>query len=356
MTIEAIMDEAAPVDQRYIAETWLTGHFRNAAFPETHNVSWTDVKAGKLKPGDEVVRQAFQSRSQADVNYVGLCRHLHGRDPDYDGDLRGGALAALLAMPRCGCPDHPLSGDDLHALRADELHPAWPRGEAVGPGNWPECHGVEDNHCCAVRWNLSGISSALRPLFGQVLANVTAAYRQVGLLFVHVDAATGRDLLSGKKWDGPFQVEGSFVQRSGGWIGLAIVASNQGCRSSIWCRYLATYRPRDLVREWTTLVKHELGHNTGSGHLRGFTMNPSIVSGLPTDVFDDRDPFKRWLRGRYGGEVVPKQPFEKDGEPEPPTPPDPGPSDWKTINTFTHDGERFRVQVQTADGGGGWKW
>jgi hypothetical protein len=64
-----------------------------------------------------------------------------------------------------------------------------------------------------------------------------------------------------------------------------------------------------------TLIKHELGHNSGLGHSRGGVMNPSIINGLP--VSWKNDPSESQLRKWYGGEPVP------GGNPLPPDTPQP---------------------------------
>jgi hypothetical protein len=209
---------------------------------------------------------------------------------------------------------------------------------AVGSGNWPRCHGVGNFHAVSVSVNMRGIASFLAPVFKEVLRLVRVAYAKIGLLIYWIDSETGRDMITGKAWSGPINIEFSFVARSDGWIGLAIVGRNQGCSSRIWCRYLATYRPSDIIREWVTLVKHEIGHNCGSGHLAGFTMNPSIMRGLPSDSWDSRDPYLRYLRSNFGGQPVPI------GEPPPPPPPPPPPGNLEArVAKNEHDVQDLKV-------------
>jgi hypothetical protein len=228
--------------------------------------------------------------------------------PNIDGHC-GVYTQAMLDIRRCAFPDF-LPPKDAHFQFEDpRLQEVMCRLqetgiEAVGSGNWPRCHGVGNYHSASVRIDMTGIASFLTPIFKDVLSDVRIAYAKVGCLFRFVDS-NGKDMVTGEQFNGPININFSFVQRSDGWIGLAILGNNQGCSSRIWCRYLATYRPSNVRREWVTLIKHELGHNCGSGHLRGGTMNPSIVTGLPSTTWGSSDPFLPWLNQRFGGQPVP---------------------------------------------------
>lgn len=214
-----------------------------------------------------------------------LCMHHHGRPAQHTGVI-GPATRDLLAQPRCGCCDY---GEDVAA--------------ATGTGSWSGCHDVGDFHAATVYVDESGMPGFLRPLFQNVWDNVVASYAALGLQFTRVD-----DYESGN-------IAMSFVRRAPGWIGLAVVGSDQSCGSQIWCRYLSTYKPSDVVTEWTTLVKHEFGHNAGLHHTRGGVMNPGIINGLP--VSWKGDPSEAVLNKKYGGKPI---------APEPPDPPTPGPT------------------------------
>lgn len=287
--------------------------FETGAFwasEEGKNVGTDDLS--KLNQYDSIVKDAFRARSIAQVtDYAAATFRHHARPPKFDGEL-GPALKETLSVPRCKIPDYyPPKGvsfnfedpdlqDVVERMQQDGPAPAF------GDGNWRGCHDVGNYHSATVRVDRRGLPEFLQPHFKQVLKNVQKAYAEIGLLFIFVDRATDKDMLTGEHWDGRINIEFSFVSRSSGWIGLAIVGQNQGCGHNIWCRFLSTYRPSDIVSEWTTLIKHELGHNCGMGHFPGRynVMNPSIIQGLPT-IWGPNDSSTVWLKRRFGGEKVP---------------------------------------------------
>jgi len=157
------------------------------------------------------------------------------------------------------------------------------------------------------------IGAHLVPVFIKVLRNVQKSYAEFGQWFVFVE--NGIDLLTGETHNETPNIDFSFVTRSSGWIGLAIVGKNQGCSSRIWCKYLSSYQGGDVVNQWTTLIKHEIGHNTGQGHTSGGVMNSSIVRGLPI-IVPPSDPSYQYWKTQFGGEIV-------GGDIPPPPPPIP---------------------------------
>ena len=204
-----------------------------------------------------------------------LCLEEHGRPAQCDGQI-GPATMRMMELPRCGCRDYD-----------PNVKPA------VGKGNWPRCHDIGDFHAATVHVNEGGMPSFLKPVFDEVWQRTVAAYDEVGLRFIRVD-------------DNGANIEFSFVRGSRGWIGLAIVGQGQSCGSQIWCKYLASYKPSNVVREWSTLVMHELGHNAGLQHSRGGVMNPSVIRGLPASWTGD--PSLPILKRYFGGEPIDKTP------------------------------------------------
>lgn len=237
-----------------------------------------------------------------------------------DGTV-GPAMQELFDAPRCQYPDY-----------------APATAAAIGSGSWKSCHGIGDFHAASVRINRTNLPSFLAPVFDEVLLRVQKAYDEIGLRF-HFD---GRS---------PVQTEMSFVNSSDGWIGLAIVpGSALSCSSSpIWLRLLATYKggstTEAIISQWTSLIKHELGHNCGLSHSSGGVMNPSIVNGLPWSW--KGDPSESLLKSRFGGVPIP-------AEPVPPTPPGPVPPlgnfTWPTNGYAQVDGKPIVVTIGNQHG------
>lgn len=167
--------------------------------------------------------------------------------------------------------------------------------EEAGVGNWNGCHGIGPFHCASVRF-LNNPPAHVAPHMETIWDRVVDAYTEIGLLFKRDDTA-------------PSNIDISFVQPDGGWIGLAIVGARQGCQDQIWARFDKNYSPPNLVSEWTTLMKHELGHNCGLSHSQGGVMNPYIIPGLPVSWNDDVSAPS--LRQRFGGQTIPRKPTSR---------------------------------------------
>lgn len=216
-------------------------------------------------------------------------------EPLLEDGVPGGATLLAMQLPRCACED-PIEEP------------------AIGSGGWSEC--IEpDEHGAIVEVDQSNLPSFLKPVFQAVLSNVQKSYAEIGLLFVFRDKSTKEDLIVGGPVDGRTQTDLTFT-RGSGWIGLALVGPFS-CGRKAWLKLHYGYQPRNVAREWTTLIKHELGHNCGLRHSSGGVMNPSIVGGLP--VSWRGDPSHSTLVRWFGGEPVD---IPGGDEPEPPSPPD----------------------------------
>lgn len=287
----------------------------------------TTVKAcAKLTLEDGCVKKAVASMQASDVNLDFLCQMEHGRPCEPDGIVGPATEMYLKLRERSGCGH----ADFLTEEEQETAAAAWGL-PAQGSGNWRGCHGVGNFHAVKIRVTNSP-PSFLAPVFEEVKKRVTEAYAEAGLL-IH--------------WDGTASdrnIDFSFVNGSTGWIGLAIVSNNSTCSSGpIWCRYLATYRGgssvEQIITQWVTLIKHELGHNCGFGHLRGGVMNSTIVNGLVVSFRND--PAWSGLSSRFGGVAVPRTPDDAEKEQW---------LVWKLPGGSYED--IMQVPRYTADGGG----
>lgn len=307
------MSSGQTLSQRAIEVAWKTGHFWNPDNPEGQNLSQSDLPL--LRPDDSVVVKAMISLSKMEaVRYSQFTLQHHNRLPDFDGVI-GPAMEALITDPtgRCPIPDYVPPAGTSFLFTDPDLQKVVERMQrdaalpAFGSGNWKGCHEVGNFHCAAISVDATGLPSFLKPVYLKVLQNVQTAYANVGLLFRFINK-NGIDILTGAAFSGTINSDMSFVNNSSGWIGLAIIGQGETCGSKIWCKFLNTYQggtsEAAITTQWTTLIKHELGHNCGRNHTSGGVMNPSIVNNLPVE-WSDNDPSTSWLRGQFGGVPVP---------------------------------------------------
>lgn len=316
------------ISQFAIRVAWQTGHFWSPDNVNGHNIRQEDLKL--LKPEDPVVVAAMISMSRMEAGrYTQHVLDQHGRTPHFDGVIGPAIVSMVLEHNgRCPIPDYVPPPGTSYLYEDPDLQAVVERMQfqasmpAFGTGNWKGCHTVDNFHCATVGVNTSGLPGFLNPVFLQVLKNVQLAYAGVGLLFRFI--SEGRDMLTGEELNLNINTEMSFVNSSDGWIGLAIVGTGETCGGKIWCKFLNTYRGGQdnsaIVTQWTTLIKHELGHNCGRSHTTGGVMNPSIVNNLPTEWVQS-DPSTSWLKGQFGGVPVPIP----GGGPTPNPDPPPGP-------------------------------
>jgi hypothetical protein len=276
-------------DHEVIDRLWAYGHFNNPAFPNTLNITQVDLP--RLKITDPEVVQAVASAQSFMAGTLDELTLKHYMRPSIaDGDV-GYATRELLMIERCGHPDYGYLDDNGNIVRTSV-----PAHMAQGVGNWRGCYGVGAFHAVRIRVNDSNLPAFLRPHWPEVQRRVAAAYAEVGLRII---------------WDNsqPGDIEVSFVRSSTGWIGLAILGGNgRGCGTSpIWAKFLADYKggnsAESIITQWTTLVKHELGHNCGLEHTRGGVMNSSIVNGL--QISWKGDPHWQTLVRKFGGVPLP---------------------------------------------------
>ena len=250
----------------------------------------------------------------------------HGRLPEFDGEI-GPAMKAFFAedIPkRCPVPDYaPPKGVSFQfadpALQQVVL--AMQQAEPVlGIGNWKSCHNIGDAHCAIVLVDPTNMPIHVKRNWTEIIRLVQKSYADVGLLFRFLDQSR-RDYLTGEVIDSNINIDMSWVTRSDGWIGLAIVGTDQSCGDRIWAKFVSTYvggsADHQIVQQQVSLFKHEFGHNCGFGHTSGGVMNPSLVNGLPTE-WAAGDPTTPKLKQAFSGVPVA---IPGGGTPKPPAPP-----------------------------------
>lgn len=278
------------VDQQIIALLAQYGHL-NHPFGDPA----TDIPSD---PGDEdyptllsdprVMRavQSYQDFSALTLESLIAKHYPERRSAAVRADgIVGPATAELFSLPRCGMADY---------SAADPM-------EAIGAGPWKSCHNIGNFHSCSVQF-VNDPPAWLSPLLPEICRRVQQAYDEVGLRFWFT--------LPGEEPEHtPVQIEASFVGSSSGWIGLSLLGNRgMGCgNEGYWCKFLQTYKggstKEDQIQQWTTLVKHEIGHSCRYNHTRGGVMNPSIVNGLP--ISWKNDPLWDTLVADFGGVPVP---------------------------------------------------
>lgn len=265
---------------------WKTGHFNNPSFPT--GVKEADLPTLRLT--DKSVKTAINSYQEffaAELDKFSL--EEHGRIAIPDGDV-GPATAKLFDMERCEYPD-------------------FTTAEATGSGSWPaNCHSeYPGQHAFAVYFTQSSLPSHWKAIFNETWTLVKQAYADVGIAFFEVDSASKANTVV--TW-----------QRSGTWIGLAIVPNRPSCGERIWAkfdnRYASSYSRQQMIDQIARLKAHEFGHNMGMGHSRGGIMNPSIVGGTFSPTAWRGDPSFPTLKKYFGGE-----PINTPLPPEEPNPP-----------------------------------
>lgn len=304
--------------QYVIAVLWETGRL----------FSVPQASLGTLTLRDQVVIDAMIDLMKMHASeFAEQTLNAHGRLPVFDGHV-GPATVNFFTddIPkRCPVPDYAPPKDVVFQFAdpaLQEVALAMQQAEpALGIGNWKNCHNIGDAHCAIVQVDPTNLPGHVQPVFKDVLRLVQKAYADVGLLFLFVDG-NKKDLLTGSTVESNVNIDMSFVRSSDGWIGLAIVGTNQTCGSRIWCRFLATYTggssPAQVTQQWVSLIKHELGHNCGFGHTSGGVMNPSLINGLPNE-WAANDPTTPRLKQQFSGVPVPIP--GGGGNPTPPVPP-----------------------------------
>jgi len=306
-----------------IWRAWFTGCFWASKTQPIVDQSSIDT----IDKGHPSVVEALQYMAwMGECVYTPQCQLSHNREPavgkDAIGDGQiGPAMMAVAGVPRCAIPDFipppeakfQYNDPDLQSI-VEQMQRDGVQ-EAVGNGNWPRCHGVGNYHSKITMVDTSAMGGQVKAIWPQLVKRVIECDRRIGLRHRLID--TDRiEFTTGRRLDGVINSRWSFVPRSSGWIGLATVQNNQGCEStSQWCRFLASYNPRLLIEDMTTLLVHEDTHNKGFGHVndRNSKMNPYIISGM-SPFWEQNDSMLPKLNRAYGGVRVPNDNDDGGGD------------------------------------------
>ncbi len=246
------------------------------------------------------------------------CRKHNGVMGTHDGIIGPGS-EEMFGSDRCGEPDRPVFGKPA-AATAEASARSWKKGCIPG---W------EDVHTFVVDVDKSNMPAFLgakddpNSIMEQAWELMRLSYWNIGLAVLRSDIDS--------RYASHVNSRMTFTNLRGSTIGLAIVGNNPKCGSTIWMKYDRGYSPSDLVSEWSTLFRHEGGHNVGLSHFRGGTMNSSILRGLDDPDQWRNDPAFGQLEKWFTGVAVIGGP---GGGPDDPPPPTGG-----TIHHFTGPGQ-----------------
>lgn len=220
--------------------------------------------------------ESFQAFNAQPLEHLIAEHFTQGPFPIVTGEINAPTLQ-LMETARCSVPDYAL---------VEEL---------LGTGNWPNCWGANGHHRVIINVKSSTIPAHIKPIWATLKQLCGQAYAEQGLELVWKE-----NLASG------YNLDLSFVEPDGSWIGLATVLNNQKCNQRGWLRLDRNYKPANLLREILTLLEHELGHTCGLGHTPGGKMNSFIIPGLNYSWHGD--PSEPYLKSRFGGKPIPSIP------------------------------------------------
>jgi hypothetical protein len=276
--------------KEFVAHLAATGHLQ-FPFGREDRGPFTAAALGRMTLKSRGIRDAIASYQTTNAYTLDLMSaQLRGRRSVVDGevDVSSPESSALLRMPhiaRCGCPDF----DRVAAAVGDNR--SFPAG--CDPSR-------PQTHVNTVRVDKSRMPAFLNPVFeSHVWPAVVRHYARVGLLLKRDDSNPRANHLS------------SWEPLAGSTIGLALKPwpGSFQCATSLWNRYDPTYKPANIVREWITLILHELGHNLSLDHTSGGVMNPGLIPGLDGWV---NDPCWPLLARFFGGVAVDLEPTGPD--------------------------------------------
>lgn len=282
---------------KVLQHAWDYGHFRNPAFPNTHDVQERHLHG--MNMAHPAAKDAVRSMQASDIQLESLVQMAHLRPLNMDGDA-GPATVGLTKIPRCSVPDF---GSNF--------------GEA-GVGGWLDCDPESDaDHSVRIRFDDRRATPTWRSYLDQVKQNAVNISADIGLAVRHLphDASD---------WES--QV--SFKNIPGGVIGYYYLPS-RGCDSirNQMGSLDTAYNP-DVELASLLWIHEGLGHGIALGHTRGGIMNPTIIR---TEMSWRNDPSWSAVKRLYGGVPI--------------TPPEPEPTPPGSVMSITHVDGGVKIKV-----------
>ena len=309
------MDKA--VEQKLLTHAWQYGHFRNPAFPGTHEVKHYDYRM--LSADDTLARDAIASVQMSDSNCDRLCHLHHGRGLIADGDA-GPATIAYLDVRRCQVPDFATEGDEFGLS---------------GTGGWLKCDDTrEHDHEVVIKFDDRQAPSRWQGYMDEVKQGAVDISADVGLSVRYVDWNSVED----------YQSSVEFKRIPGNVIGYYYLPQGSGCRRVPQGALDTSYQP-DVEMASLLWIHEGLGHGIALQHTNGGIMNPSLIR---SPMSWRNDPSWRAIERLYGGEPL--------DPPAPDPPPTPDKPDVVFTYTAKKSGEKISLVTGTTDGGGGWEF
>lgn len=268
------------------------GHFDNPNYAEAQGAKRS---VAMLSHTDNALQQAALSLAEMDANFDDCQRAVYGHLRPFDGDVRDPAFQQLMAIERCGRPDH---GPESHGdIATSELFD--PNAAVISGGSWLSCD-PERSDVNSIR---IGVERRGMPysegFFWSFLKHTIAAAAEYGL--------AARYILDAPKSECEIYVT---FQRLAGYIGWNEFGPVNSCDRTINGRISTTWLPENPLWHASLWAHEQLGHGIGLQHRSGggsdsntpSYMNPSVRLFNPLTFKGDRHE-RSWVT-RFGGKPL----------------------------------------------------
>jgi hypothetical protein len=299
-----------------LIEAFRTGHAWNPALPNLHNA---DEGRIKLMNGTEKdAKDLLRSRQSYDINFDTLMSAIYIRfppDPDklglYGQGDDGPALQQLVDLPRCPLPDFApppnasFHYDDPDLQKAVESMQAAAASPPISGPYWRGCDSQRpDVHSLVIGINTKEAPSNFLANQDKILAARRAMAAEIGVAV--------RFVINPQSMEGLQQYQ-VYRGMGGSIIGTNYFPQTNSCGRIPNGSMSSSYNPSNWQLHANLGTHESEGHGLGFNHVRGGTMNSSIVLSPLT-----------WINDPAWSQVIryyPAKPLEPDQPPPPPPPP-----------------------------------